>query len=1775
MHEPAISEPTQFITGDEAIHNNVNGDNGTENTPTTNEGKHVVMEEVPEHGLDEEEPADANTILQDTEQLPADEADENHDHDDGEIANGHLEKEEENRQETNADKHEDPSESDTTESLSVPRLNTDVPSSPVHSPAPSSPSIPSTPTAMGHQPYEPSTYMSQTVSPRPPSTSTHSRLTLISQLALDIAFFELILSHKDAKKNEQWRSVVQRAINKPDDFDSVFNALKATCENAHLATLKSKAIDGFVRLFDQCADDQSLTDSAVDIIAACFEGEGTDARVELQVIRALMHCILVMQCHGATLLKAVRQIYNVFVFSLTPQNQAVAQALLTQVINEIYRRLEDDAPRYAASASRVDLEIPQGQVTLETMNQLNSLREVDVVDANDEFVAVKDAYLIFRAMCKISVKLIEGDSIDMRLHSVRSKLLSLHIIHTILKEHMDIFLSPTVVIRQGETASRLITLIKPYICQLLSKNAGLPLAPVYEMSLEMFWLVMLNMRSHFKHEIPVFWDEIYFPVAEMKTSTPHQKRYLVLVIERICNDLRCIIEFYLNYDCEKGMPNICEKIIAHLSKVANLLVDVTPGQRQAFADNRRQGISVYDINRSLTLAAMLLKPPEPEIYDLFPVEYALKMSAIACVVGFLRSIYTWAHKGISKPAKRDRLGTVGLSNLSIGNTRNNSMLGFVVDVDEPNKFELLKQRKRLFLEGVKQFNAKGKRGIKFFLSHGFISDNDPHTIARFLLSTDELDKQELGEYLGEGDDLNIAVMHAFVDEMNFDNMQFVEALRQFLQLFRLPGEAQKIDRFMLKFAERFVNGNPGVFANADTAYVLAYSVIMLNTDLHSPQIKLRMTVELFIANNAGIDDGENLDPAFLLDTYEVIRTNEIKLQLEQHAALLAGEIKTALSLGLFFGSRDVNKEAYFHAYREMANKTEKMFKNIKDDAEFHEATHVYHVRLIFDTVWMIILPVLTLPLNAYDDYDICRTCLEGIKLSIKISCMFDISTARDAFLNALIAVQKLHNYDEMRAKLVEAILVMLEVAGTDGEGFHRLWKTVLTAISQIERLQLISQGVDQQLIPDVVANRILRSLVDSVASAGFFSLVTPSQLAASKFHNQKLRADVAGLLAKTTVVAAIDRVFTNSADLSGDGIVEFVKALSEVSTEEIELSGQLNNPRTFSLQKMVDVCYYNMLRIRLEWSQLWLVMGGIFNAYGCHSNILVLYFAVDSLRQLSVRFFDIEELANFKFQREFLKPFEYILTHNRLVDVKDMVLECINVMLQAKASHIKLGWKTIFAVLTAGARESNESIVQKAFLMALMINVEYAEEVQRDSFGDLVNCFTELAKNERFQRISLLALDVLIKLVQRLLAGFVDQDPDQRKQTLVKLWLPIFSGFHTIIMSGDELEVRLRALSHLFDTIKEYGAHFDPEFWNLVMDKVLFPFFAVVNNRPWSLGIDELVDDKTLVWLLTTFIQALNLLLSLVTVYFDQLRNQFPLVLQLLVLCVCQENDTIAKIGRECFYLFLVHNCALFEDDEWEKVLVASQELFEMTTAVELFRLDPLKRVPTGPDSDVSEEAAPATPTAPGAAHKEKLLIVVKLVLQLYMIQTFSELFEHDGFYDAIPYRYLIDMAALLNKLYEFSHSFNEDYDLRVRLWNGGVIERLPNLLKQELSSLAVFINIMFRVYCDDDKCTAKEKQQLLSQVIPLCEVITGQFSGYDEQSHQRNINIWKPVVVEIFQGYVELDDDDFVKYSPAMYEKTMALFDRSIAPELRAAVKGFLERVGGNFVKKDGEGNI
>lgn len=720
---------------------------------------------------------------------------------------------------------------------------------------------------------------------------------------------------------------------------------------------------------------------------------------------------------------------------------------------------------------------------------------------------------------------------------------------------------------------------------------------------------------------------------------------------------------------------------------------------------------------SLTTANIANAPPQSA--QNVPPEYIMKNQALECLVEILRSLDNWSSQRLVDPAvaardastrrstemSRESLDTTagGISpSPRIEGAENGTGQSTPVAEDDPSEIEKVKQRKTALINAVQQFNFKPKRGIKLLLQEGFIRSSAPEDIATFLLRNDRLDKAMIGEYLGEGDPENIAIMHAFVDSMDFSKRRFVDALRQFLQSFRLPGEAQKIDRFMLKFAERYVTGNPNAFANADTAYVLAYSVIMLNTDQHSAKLKgRRMTKEEFIKNNRGINDNKDLPDEYLGSIFDEISNNEIVLDTERENAANLG-IPTSAPAGLASRAgqvlatvgRDIQGERYAQASEEMANKTEQLYRSLIRAqrktavrgalSRFIPATSVRHVGSMFNVTWMSFLSGLSAPVQDTQNLDTVRLCMEGIKLAIRICCAFGLETPRVAFVTALAKFTNLGNLREMMAKNVEALKALLDVALTEGNNLKSSWREVLTCVSQLDRLQLLTDGVDEGALPDVSRARI----VQQTTSEPRKSMQGARRPRPRSINGPTaFRVEVAMESRSTEMVRGVDRIFTNTANLSNEAIIDFVRALSDVSWQEIQSSGNSESPRTYSLQKLVEISYYNMTRVRIEWTKIWEVLGEHFNQVGCHTNTTVVFFALDSLRQLSMRFMEIEELPGFKFQKDFLKPFEHVMANSNTVTVKDMVLRCLIQMIQARGDNIRSGWKTMFGVFTVAARE--------------------------------------------------------------------------------------------------------------------------------------------------------------------------------------------------------------------------------------------------------------------------------------------------------------------------------------------------------------------------------------------------------------------------------------------------------------------------------------------------------
>ncbi|XP_069171055.1 IQ motif and SEC7 domain-containing protein 1 isoform X12 [Procambarus clarkii] len=190
-------------------------------------------------------------------------------------------------------------------------------------------------------------------------------------------------------------------------------------------------------------------------------------------------------------------------------------------------------------------------------------------------------------------------------------------------------------------------------------------------------------------------------------------------------------------------------------------------------------------------------------------------------------------------------------------------------------------RKRQYRVGLNLFNKKPERGVTYLIGRGFL-ENSPQAVAKFLLTRKGLSKQMIGEYLGNlQNNFNMAVLECFAHDIDLSGMQVDVALRKFQTHFRMPGEAQKIERLMQVFAQRYCQCNRDIVAklrDPETIFVLAFAIIMLNTDLHTASMKQekRMKIDDFVKNLRGIDDGYDIEREMLEGMYQRIKSQEFR-----------------------------------------------------------------------------------------------------------------------------------------------------------------------------------------------------------------------------------------------------------------------------------------------------------------------------------------------------------------------------------------------------------------------------------------------------------------------------------------------------------------------------------------------------------------------------------------------------------------------------------------------------------------------------------------------------------------------------------------------------------------------------------------------------------------------------------------------------------------------------------------------------------------------------------
>uniref|UniRef100_A0A8C6S052 ADP ribosylation factor guanine nucleotide exchange factor 2 n=1 Tax=Nannospalax galili TaxID=1026970 RepID=A0A8C6S052_NANGA len=1467
---------------------------------------------------------------------------------------------------------------------------------------------------------------------------------------------------------------------------------------------------------DSGAPGKRLIDRIVETICSCFQGPQTDEGVQLQIIKALLTAVTSphIEIHEGTILQTVRTCYNIYLASKNLINQTTAKATLTQMLNVIFTRMENQVLQEARELEKPIHSKPQSPMIQATAGspKFSQLKQNQAQTTPEK------------------TELPNGDHARNGLGKMTSE--------------------------NGETP----------------RERSSSLSGTAEAS--------------------SLWDAYSLG----NDVTLHG----LMEPDRILGALECQEYTVPPGVDENSQTNGIADDRQSLSSADNLEPDVQGHQVAARFS--------HILQKDAFLIACLAYRRSGHELGMTPLqELSLRKKGLECLVSILKCMVEWSKDLYVNPNHQASLGQERLMDQEMGTEKGLDMArrcsvtsmestvssGTQTTIqDSPEQFEVIKQQKEIIENGIELFNKKPKRGIQFLQEQGMLGAA-VEDIAQFLHQEERLDSTQVGEFLGDSTRFNKEVMYAYVDQLDFCEKEFVSALRMFLEGFRLPGEAQKIDRLMEKFAARYIECNQGqtLFASADTAYVLAYSIIMLTTDLHSPQVKNKMTKDQYIKMNRGINDSKDLPEEYLSSIYEEIEGKKIAMKETKEHTIAAKSTKQNVA------SEKQRRLLYNLEMEQMAKTAKALMEAVSHaKAPFTSATHLDHVRPMFKLVWTPLLAAYSIGLQNCDDTEVASLCLEGIRCAIRIACIFGMQLERDAYVQALARFSLLtasSSITEMKQKNIDTIKTLITVAHTDGNYLGNSWHEILKCISQLELAQLIGTGVKTRYLSGSGREREGSLKGHTLAGEEFMGLGLGNLVSGGVDKRQMASfQESVGETSSQSVVVAVDRIFTGSTRLDGNAIVDFVRWLCAVSMDEL---ASPHHPRMFSLQKIVEISYYNMNRIRLQWSRIWHVIGDHFNKVGCNPNEDVAIFAVDSLRQLSMKFLEKGELANFRFQKDFLRPFEHIMKKNRSPTIRDMVIRCIAQMVSSQAANIRSGWKNVFAVFHQAASDHDGNIVELAFqttghIVSTIFQHHFPAAI--DSFQDAVKCLSEFACNAAFPDTSMEAIRLI-----RFCGKYVSERP--RVSLLAYVGGHWFLGFwfSLVFMLKIVIVWLIRGQPGLHSEFQDSWGYRETLSQKRQKQKNKFLLFFQKSE-----------------WMTTTCNHALYAICDVFTQFYEAL-NEVLLsdVFAQLQWCVKQDNEQLARSGTNCLENLVISNGEKFSPVVWDETCTCMLDIFKTTiphvlltwkpagveeeTSEKHLDVDLDRQSLSSIDRNASERGQSqfSIPTddswkgGPYANQKLFASLLIKCVVQLELIQTIDNIVfypatskkedaehmvaaqqdtldadihietENQGMYKYMSSQHLFKLLDCLQESHSFSKAFNSNYEQRTVLWRAGFKGKSkPNLLKQETSSLACCLRILFRMYVDENrKDSWREIQQRL---LTVCSEALGYFITVNSESHRE---AWTSLLLLLLTKTLKINDEKFKAHASMYYPYLCEIMQFDLIPELRAVLRKFFLRIG------------
>ncbi|KAJ3823819.1 hypothetical protein EV361DRAFT_794093 [Lentinula raphanica] len=112
-----------------------------------------------------------------------------------------------------------------------------------------------------------------------------------------------------------------------------------------------------------------------------------------------------------------------------------------------------------------------------------------------------------------------------------------------------------------------------------------------------------------------------------------------------------------------------------------------------------------------------------------------------------------------------------------------------------------------------------------------------------------LGKEKIAEWLGGTGPINKAALQHYMSHFDFSGLRLDMAFRRLCAKLYLKAETQQVDRILEEFSRRYWECNPNtLYGSSNLVHAVAYSLLLLNTDLHVADLTSRMSRNQFVRN---------------------------------------------------------------------------------------------------------------------------------------------------------------------------------------------------------------------------------------------------------------------------------------------------------------------------------------------------------------------------------------------------------------------------------------------------------------------------------------------------------------------------------------------------------------------------------------------------------------------------------------------------------------------------------------------------------------------------------------------------------------------------------------------------------------------------------------------------------------------------------------------------------------------------------------------------------------